>query len=98
MIVVGGAKVYPRRVEELLRGVAGVADARVYGMPSAITGELVAAEIVVAEPVERSPDVVRADALTACRGGLEPHAVPRILDIVKKIATNPAGKVPRRQS
>ena len=98
VIVVGGAKVVPRRVEELLRGVPGIADARVYGMPSAITGELVAAEVVLAEPLPEgsTPESIRAGALAACRGALEPHGVPRILDIVKKIATNPAGKVPRR--
>lgn len=100
VIVVGGAKVFPRRVEDLLRGVPGIADARVYGMPSAITGELVAAEAVLADPLpaHASPESVRAAALAACRGGLEPQSVPRILDIVRKIATNPAGKVPRRPS
>jgi acyl-CoA synthetase (AMP-forming)/AMP-acid ligase II len=100
VIVVGGAKVFPRRVEELLRGVPGIADARVYGMPSAITGELVAAEVVLADPLpaNTSPESVRAAALAACRGGLEPQSVPRILDIVRKIATNPAGKVPRRSA
>ena len=100
VIVVGGAKVLPRRVEELLRGVPGIVDARVYGMPSAVTGELVAAEVVLAEPLPEgsTPESIRAVALAACRGGLEPHSVPRILDIVRKIATNPAGKVPRRQA
>jgi acyl-CoA synthetase (AMP-forming)/AMP-acid ligase II len=100
VIVVGGAKVFPQRVEELLRAVPGIADARVYGMPSAITGELVAAEAVLADPLpaNTSPESIRAAALAACRGGLEPHSVPRILDIVRKIATNPAGKVPRRQA
>ena len=42
VIVVGGAKVYPKRVEELIRSVPGVVEARVYGLPSAVTGELVA--------------------------------------------------------
>ena len=98
VIVVGGTKVFPRRVEEVLRGVSGVADARVYGMPSAITGELVAAETVLTDPLPQgsTPESVRAAALAACRSGLEPQSVPRILDIVKRIATNPAGKVPRR--
>lgn len=98
VIVVGGAKVVPGRIEELLRGVAGIADARVHGLPSAVTGELVAAEIVLADPLPpgTAPDAVRAAALAACRAALPPHAVPRILDIVRKIATNPAGKVPRR--
>jgi acyl-CoA synthetase (AMP-forming)/AMP-acid ligase II len=98
VIVVSGVKVSPRRVEAVLRGVAGVIDARVYGLPSALTGELVAAEIVLAEPLpaECSPGGVRADALAACRAAGEPEAVPRVLDIVRKIATTAAGKVPRR--
>lgn len=99
VIVVGGAKVYPRRVEEVLRRVPGVSDVRAYGLPSAVTGELVAAEIVLSEPLPSgaAPDAIRSAALAVCRDALEPHAVPRILDIVKKIATTAAGKIPRRR-
>ncbi|NBW86423.1 MAG: long-chain fatty acid--CoA ligase [Planctomycetia bacterium] len=98
VIVVGGAKVLPGRVEEVLRGVPGVAEARVYGLPSGVTGELVAGEIVLADPLPQgfTPDAVRSAALTACREAIEPHGVPRILDIVKRIATTAAGKTPRR--
>ncbi|MFM7242633.1 MAG: AMP-binding protein [Planctomycetaceae bacterium] len=98
VIVVGGAKVFPKRVEEILRGVPGVVEARVYGQPSAITGELVAAELVLAEPLAEgsSPESVRAAALAACRESLEPHGVPRILDLVKRITTTSAGKTSRR--
>ena len=97
VIVVGGAKAYPKRIEEILRGVAGITEARVRGLPSAITGELVAAEIVLADPLpaDATPENVRAAALDACRKNLDPHAVPRILDIVKRIATTSAGKTPR---
>jgi acyl-CoA synthetase (AMP-forming)/AMP-acid ligase II len=98
VIVVGGAKVFPKRVEEILRRVPGIAEARVYGLPSAITGELVAAEVVLADPLPESatPDQVRTAALAVCRQSLEPHSVPRVLDIVKRIATTAAGKTPRR--
>jgi acyl-CoA synthetase (AMP-forming)/AMP-acid ligase II len=98
VIVVGGAKVFPKRVEEILRRVPGIAEARVYGMPSAITGELVAAEIVLADPLPDSStaDNVRTAALAMCRESLEAHSVPRVLDIVKQIATTAAGKTPRR--
>jgi acyl-coenzyme A synthetase/AMP-(fatty) acid ligase len=100
VIIVGGAKVQPARVEELLRGIPGIAEARVYGQPSAITGELVAAEVVLADPLPAAatPESVRAEALAACRAALEPHAVPRLLDIVKRIKTTSAGKTPRRPS
>jgi acyl-coenzyme A synthetase/AMP-(fatty) acid ligase len=90
--------VFPKRVEEVLRGVSGVAEARVYGQPSAITGELVAAEMVLAEPLPEgaSPESVRAAAVATCRESLEPHAVPRILDLVKRITITSAGKTSRR--
>jgi acyl-coenzyme A synthetase/AMP-(fatty) acid ligase len=98
VIVVGGAKVFPRRVEEVLRGVPGVIESRVYGQPSAITGELVAAEIVLASPLAEgvSAESIRASALASCRESLEPHSVPRILDIVSRIKTTSAGKTSRR--
>lgn len=98
VIVVGGAKVYPKRVEELIRSVPGVTDARVWGLPSAVTGELVAGEIVLADPLAegQSPESVRAAVLAQCRETLEPHSVPRILDLVKQIATTAAGKTPRK--
>ena len=97
VIVVGGAKVYPRRVEDILRGVSGIADARVYGLPSAITGELVAAQIVLADPLpaEVTPESIRAAALTTCRTALEPHSTPRLLDFVKHLMVNTSGKIPR---
>jgi acyl-CoA synthetase (AMP-forming)/AMP-acid ligase II len=97
VIVVGGAKAFPARVEEVLRGVPGVAEAHVRGLPSAITGELVAAEIVLADPLPPgvTPSSIPAAALAACRASLEPHAVPRILDIVRQLATTAAGKTPR---
>jgi len=97
VIVVGGAKVWPKRIEEVLRPLPGIADVRVYGMPSAITGELVAAEIVLVDPLPEglSPESVRAAALAACRESLDATSVPRVVDIVKTIATTAAGKARR---
>ena len=99
IIMVGDAKVFPDQIEQVLRGVPGVVDARAYGLPSAITGEMVAAEIVLADPLqEKTPETVRADALSSCQQSLEQQAVPKILDIVNSITTIPAGKTTRRRS
>jgi len=97
VIVVGGAKVWPRRVEELLRGVPAIAEARVYGKPSAITGELVAAEVVLVDPLPDgvTSETARAAALEACRAGLEAAEVPRVFDVVPRIAMTSAGKARR---
>jgi NAD(P)-dependent dehydrogenase (short-subunit alcohol dehydrogenase family) len=61
-------------------------------------GDRVAAEIVLADPLPdaATPDHVRTAALAMCRESLEAHSVPRVLDIVKQIATTAAGKTPRR--
>jgi len=97
VIVVSGQKILPQRIEELLRAVPGVTQARVWGLPSAATGELVAAEIVISDPLPAgsTPESVRAAALAACRQGLDAAAVPRVLDIVRRIAATTAGKTPR---
>ena len=97
-IIVGGAKVFPKRVEEVIREVPGVAEARVFGVPSSVTGELVAAEITLAPPADS--DAVKAamksTVLSYCRQVLEAQSVPRMLEIVDTIATTTAGKTPRR--
>ena len=94
VIVVGGAKVYPKRVEEVIRQVPGVVDARVHGVASPITGELVAVDLVIA-PGAPATEVKQA-MLERCRHSLEPHAVPRVVTLVEQIPTTSAGKVPRR--
>ena len=99
-IIVGGAKVFPKRVEEVIRAVAGVAEARVYGVPSSVTGELVAAEITLTPEATAAAGGdgvdLKAAVLAHCREVLEPHRVPRVLEIVARIATTAAGKTSRR--
>jgi acyl-coenzyme A synthetase/AMP-(fatty) acid ligase len=46
MINVGGYKVNPEQVEKTLRGIAGVKEARVYGIKNSITGYVIACQIV----------------------------------------------------
>jgi acyl-CoA synthetase (AMP-forming)/AMP-acid ligase II len=94
VIVVGGAKVFPKRVEEVIRQVPRVVEARVHGVASPITGELVALELVIADDADA--EEVRKAVIDRCRSELEPHAVPRVIEVVEQIATTDAGKVPRR--
>lgn len=48
IINVGGAKVHPLPIEELVCGVDGVEIAAVYGRPNAVTGEIVVMDVVAA--------------------------------------------------
>lgn len=89
-INVGGSKVYPLMVEQFLLRQPGVAEARVFGVPSPIAGSLVAAEIVVDRGED--PDAVRKAVLAACREGLATYQAPRILKVVDAIAVRQSGK------
>ncbi len=52
IINVGGAKVHPLPVEDLICSVEGVHLAAVYGRPNAVTGQIVAADVVPAPGVD----------------------------------------------
>lgn len=89
-INVGGNKVSPEVVEAFLRGLDGVADARVYGRANSVTGQLVAAEILPkpgAHPKELRPRI-----LAACRQGLASWEVPALVSFVTALRETAAGK------
>ena len=74
MINVGGEKLMPQEVEAVILGVVGVADCRVRGEPSPLTGQTVVVD-VVALP-DREPEALRSAIRTACRAALARHKVP----------------------
>jgi acyl-CoA synthetase (AMP-forming)/AMP-acid ligase II len=84
VINVGGAKVHPLPVEELVCAVAGVRLAAVYGRPNAVTGQLVAVD-VVAQP-GADPRAVEAAIRDAC-AALPAPARPRRIRFVDELET-----------
>jgi acyl-coenzyme A synthetase/AMP-(fatty) acid ligase len=95
VINVGGHKVAPLKVEQALRGVAGVADLRVYPRRSSLTGQIVAMDVVLAP--EADEKTVRAALLEAVRARLLPHEAPRLLEFVQALDPNPAFKLVRKE-
>ncbi|MCU1588545.1 MAG: long-chain fatty acid--CoA ligase [Frankiales bacterium] len=81
-INVGGVKVHPLPVEELITGVPGVRLARVYGRDNAVTGQIVAIDVV---PVEGA-DTAQIDRdIRAATAGLGPAARPRRIRFVEEL-------------
>ena len=64
-INVGGNKVQPLRVEQVIQTVPGVQDVRVFGKRSSLVGEMVACEFVVKPDFD--PDQVKQAILALCR-------------------------------
>lgn len=93
IINVGGNKVSPQEVEQVLRSVPGVADVRVYAKASSMVGQLVAVQIV---PLcAQDAETVRAAVVDAGLRQLSPPQRPRLVEIVERIELSDAGKMRR---
>lgn len=99
LINVGGQKVYPAEVENVLLEMDNVREATVWGRPSPVTGQIVAARLTLARPEEI--DALETRLHGFCRGRLAPHKVPLHVEIAqgdqhgrrfKKVRPPPSGK------
>jgi acyl-coenzyme A synthetase/AMP-(fatty) acid ligase len=99
IINVGGLKVYPEEVESVLNADPRVRISLVRARRNPITGAVVVADVVLAEPAGAapadSPELVKSDLLDACRRTLAAHKVPAMLRFVESLEFNAAGKLVR---
>ena len=93
MIVTGGFKVYPSQVEDHLRGMPGVQDVAVVGIPAGDLGEKVVAAVVLSAG---STGLDLAAVRAWCEQRLARYALPRELVIVTELPRSQIGKVLRR--
>lgn len=94
IINVGGVKVHPLPIEEAVAAVPGVQLARVFGRPNAMTGSIVAVEVVPAPGAD--PAELKAAVRNAC-ADLPAAARPRSVKVVDDVRTA-GGKIIRRQT
>jgi acyl-CoA synthetase (AMP-forming)/AMP-acid ligase II len=99
VINVGGLKVYPEEVEAVLNADPRVRMSLVRARRSPITGALVVADVVLANPNSTAetdaPERVKNDLLDACRRTLASHKIPAILRFVPSLEFTAAGKLVR---
>ncbi len=93
MIIVGGLKVFPRQVEDVLFEHPKVLEAAVIGLPDARKGEMVVA-YVVPKPGER---VTPEELAAFSRERLAPYKVPRRFELRESLPKTIVGKVLRRR-
>jgi long-chain acyl-CoA synthetase len=87
MINVGGLKVSPFEVVQVLQSHAGVREAAVAGVKDAMGEEVVYAVVTLKSPVAEQ------DLLSYCRVRLSEYKVPRRIDMVEEMPRGPSGKV-----
>jgi acyl-CoA synthetase (AMP-forming)/AMP-acid ligase II len=80
LINVGGEKVHPTEIENVLLQLDNIKDVTVRGQPNPITGEVVAAKITPLVPED--PDALRRRVRQFCHTRLERYKMPAVIDVV----------------
>ena len=94
MVDVGGFKVYPRDVEEVLFEHPGIKEAAVVGIPDKFSGEVVKAFIVRRE---EAVSLTEQEVIGFCEARLVKYKVPKKVDFVAELPKTLVGKVLRRK-
>jgi len=89
MFIVGGFNCYPAEIENLMYGHGGIAQVAVVGIPDERQGEVGMAFVVPKPGAELTPEAV----IAWCREHMANYKVPRRVEIVAALPTNPSGKV-----
>ena len=100
VINVGGFKVHPEEVEEVINADSRVRVSLVRARKSPITGAVVVADVELANGIGAALDAdalegLRRDLLAACRRILPAYKVPAVLRFVSTLELSPAGKLVR---
>jgi len=93
MINVGGEKIYPRDIENVLYKHPGVFDAAAVAVEDAARGQVVKAFVVPSE----GQTLDLASLRQLCVRSLPPAFVPRSFEVVQELPRTPVGKVLRRE-
>jgi acyl-CoA synthetase (AMP-forming)/AMP-acid ligase II len=81
LINVGGEKVYPSEVENLVLTIDCVKDVVIQGKSNPITGQIVQAIVVLVDGADEQEAKEKINAV--CRNQLESYKVPRLITFVK---------------
>lgn len=92
MVNVGGLKVYPAEVENVIYQHPAVSEVAVYGLPDPLLGESVAASVVPRPG--HSP--AAEEIISLCRRRLSAYKVPTAVEFIGALPKNPSGKILKR--
>jgi acyl-CoA synthetase (AMP-forming)/AMP-acid ligase II len=93
VINVGGYKVNPLTVEEVIRREPAVLEVAVSGKKNALTGNLIVARVTLQAGAD--PQDARSRIVAACRSALPDYMVPRLFQFVEAIPMSPSQKLVR---
>ena len=94
MINVGGFKVYPREVEDVLFEHPNIKETGVIGIPDAFSGEVVKAFVVLKDP---SKKLTEQEVIDFCSQRLAKFKAPKKVEFLEELPKTLIGKVLRRK-
>jgi long-chain acyl-CoA synthetase len=94
MVNVGGFKVYPREVEDVLFEHPDIKEAGVIGIPDEFSGEVVKAFVVPKDPAKK---MTEEEVIDFCQNRLAKYKVPKKVEFVQELPKTLIGKVLRRK-
>jgi acyl-CoA synthetase (AMP-forming)/AMP-acid ligase II len=80
LINVGGEKVHPTEIENVLLQLENVRDVTVFAKPNAVTGQVVGAKITPVAPED--PEMLKQRVRAFCKARLERFKVPAAIEIL----------------
>lgn len=92
MIIMGGEKIYPREIEDLLYSHPAVKEAVAIGVPHPLRGEIPQAYVVLKDGAEVTDKELRQ----FCAKHLSKYKVPHAIEVVDALPRSSVGKVLRR--
>ena len=93
LINIGGEKVFPKEIEDILKLMEKIDDVAVKGITDALLGQIVKAFIVTKNGVHLKDDEI----YSFCKGKLENYKIPRIIKFLDKLPKNDQGKLLRKK-
>ncbi len=91
LINVGGYKVNPQEVEDIIRNIIGIKDAHVFGKPNSIIGNILCADIVK----DNTTDISEMDIRQQLSSKLQDFKIPRRIKFKEALDVTRTGKMKR---
>lgn len=91
LINVGGYKVNPQEVEDVIRNVEGIKDVRVFGKPNSVLGNVLCADILLTR--EKIPSEI--EIKNEISNKLQDYKIPRRIKFVEDLNLTRTGKLKR---
>ena len=95
-INVGGNKVFPEEVENVLLELPFVEFAHVKGKSNPLVGQLVCAEVVITSSENQNYNDLNLKIVNHCKERLDLFKVPAVIKFVDKLKINKSGKIERK--